>query len=89
MSFDKFIQTRTIARKVVLPLVSFPTFNLDSFIDFEADGYLVGVHFMVTHNADALGASTGRTFHGGSGSSGQMEQMCPSSFATNLHFKTQ
>ena len=56
MSFDKFIQTRTIARKVVLPLVSFPTFNLDSFIDFEADGYLVGVHFMVTHNVATLGA---------------------------------
>lgn len=56
MSFDKFIQTRTIARKVTLPLIDFPTYNLDSFIDFEADGYLVGVHFMVTHNADALGA---------------------------------
>ena len=56
MSFDKFIQTRTIARKVTLPLIDFPTYNLDSFIDFEADGYLVGVHFMVTHNAGALGA---------------------------------
>ena len=50
MSFDKFIQTRTIARKVSVPSVSFPTYNLDSYIDFEADGYLVGVHFMVSHN---------------------------------------
>jgi len=56
MSFDKFIQTRTIARKILVPAVTFPTYNLDSFIDFEADGYLVGVHFMVTHNAGALGA---------------------------------
>lgn len=56
MSFDKFIQTRTIARTVSLPAVDFPTFNLDSFIDFESDGYLVGIHFMVTHNAGALGA---------------------------------
>ena len=56
MSFDKFIQTRTIARAVSLPAVPFPTYNLDSFIDFEADGYLVGVHFMVTHNVATLGA---------------------------------
>lgn len=51
MSFDKFIQTRTIARRVSLPGIDFPTYNLDSYIDFEADGYLVGVHFMVTHNS--------------------------------------
>lgn len=56
MSFDKFIQTRTIARKISLPGIDFPTYNLDSYIDFEADGFLVGVHFMVTHNAGALGA---------------------------------
>ena len=56
MSFDKFIQTRTIARKPILGLVAFPTFNLDSYIDFEADGFLVGIHFMVTHNATAIGA---------------------------------
>jgi len=56
MSFDKFIQTRTIARKVSLPAIDFPTYNLDSFIDFEADGYLVGVHFMVTHNVATVGA---------------------------------
>lgn len=55
MSFDKFIQTRTIARKVLLPAVNFPTFNLDSYIDFETDGYLVGVHFMVTHNVETVG----------------------------------
>lgn len=57
MSFDKFIQTRTIARKPNLGKIAFPTFNLDSYIDFEADGYLVGVHFMVTHNAAATGAN--------------------------------
>lgn len=56
MSFDKFIQTRTIARKTLTPTINFPTYNLDSFIDFEADGYLVGVHFMVTHNVENLGA---------------------------------
>jgi len=56
MSFDKFIQTRTIARKPILGAVAFPTFNLDSYIDFEADGFLVGIHFMVTHNATAIGA---------------------------------
>ncbi|NDD67655.1 hypothetical protein EBZ35_08445 [bacterium] len=51
MSFDKFIQTRTIAQKVTLSGFSFPTYSLDSFIEFETDGYLVGIHFMVTHNA--------------------------------------
>ena len=53
MSFDKFIQTRTIARATTISggaNNTFPTYQLDSFIDFEADGYLVGVHFMIAHN---------------------------------------
>jgi len=53
MSFDKFIQTRTIARAVSLGgsnLNTFPSYQLDSFIDFETDGYLVGIHFMLSHN---------------------------------------
>jgi hypothetical protein len=57
MSFDKFIQSRTIAKKVtvaVSPNSTFPTFDLSSFIDFETDGYLVGIHFMVAHNASTL-----------------------------------
>lgn len=58
MSFDKFIQTRTIARKTALTTVNFPSYNLDSYIDFEADGYLVGIHFMITHNANGVGANS-------------------------------
>lgn len=54
MSFDKFIQTRTIARKTAITGPLFPTYNLDSYIDFEADGYLVGVHFMASHNSATL-----------------------------------
>jgi len=53
MSFDKFIQTRTIARAVSIGgsnLNTFPAYQLDSFIDFETDGYLVGIHFMLSHN---------------------------------------
>ena len=52
MSFDKFIQTRTIAKQSTLvasPTNTFPSYSLDSFIDFETDGFLVGIHFMVTH----------------------------------------
>jgi len=29
----------------------FPTYFLSSFIDFETDGFLVGIHFMVSHNS--------------------------------------
>ena len=53
MSFDKFIQTRTIARAVEVGgsnLNTFPSYQLDSFINFETDGYLVGLHFMLSHN---------------------------------------
>jgi hypothetical protein len=32
-------------------LVQFPTYLLSSFIDFETDGFLVGIHFMVSHNS--------------------------------------
>ncbi|NBT48570.1 MAG: hypothetical protein EBT07_12275 [Actinobacteria bacterium] len=51
MSFDKFIQSRTIAQSISLPPVEFPQFKLASFINFETDGYLVGVHFMMCHNS--------------------------------------
>lgn len=57
MSFDKFIQTRTIAKQSNIPPTAgyvFPTYTLDSFIDFETDGFLVGIHFMVTHASDVL-----------------------------------
>jgi hypothetical protein len=53
MSFDKFIQTRTIAKASLVGgtnLNTFPSYQLDSFIDFETDGYLVGIHFMLSHN---------------------------------------
>jgi hypothetical protein len=54
MSFDKFIQTRTIARAKTFQgqnlTARFPRYVLDSFIEFETDGYLVGVHFMLSHN---------------------------------------
>jgi hypothetical protein len=55
MSFDKFIQTRTIAKSdlVLLNEAVFPTYKLSSFIDFENDGFLVGIHFMVTNNQNA------------------------------------
>jgi hypothetical protein len=62
MSFDKFIQTRTIAKKVTVAQSAnstFPTYALSSFIDFETDGFLVGIHFMVSHNASSL--ATGAT----------------------------
>lgn len=36
--------------------ILFPAYTLDSYIDFEADGFLVGVHFMITHNNDGAGA---------------------------------
>jgi len=56
MSFDKFIQTRTIAKTQAMQPASgnstFPSYFLSSFIDFETDGFLVGVHFMVAHNSD-------------------------------------
>lgn len=55
MSFDKFIQTRTIAKtQIMQPTglhVTFPAYLLSSFIDFETDGFLVGIHFMVSHNS--------------------------------------
>jgi hypothetical protein len=57
MSFDKFIQTRTIAKKVTVAqnaISTFPTYALSSFIDFETDGFLVGMHFMVAHNSSSL-----------------------------------
>jgi len=53
MSYDKFIQSRTIAQSVDLFSVPFPQFKLASFINFETDGYLVGVHFMMCHNVSA------------------------------------
>jgi hypothetical protein len=31
--------------------VTFPTYLLSSFIDFETDGFLVGIHFMISHNS--------------------------------------
>jgi hypothetical protein len=52
MSFDKFIQTRTIAKTENLPSIPFPLYKLSSFIEFETDGYLVGVHFMFASAAD-------------------------------------
>jgi len=57
MSFDKFIQTRTIAKTEQLAgtsIVTFPSYALSSFIDFETDGFLVGIHFMVSHASDGL-----------------------------------
>lgn len=61
MSFDKFIQTRTIAKNSLIAPganFTFPTYSLSSFIDFETDGFLVGIHFMVTHASSALGTDT-------------------------------
>ena len=57
MSFDKFIQTRTIARQTTPSGPLFPGYTLDSFIDFETDGYLVGIHFMLAHNAGDIAAN--------------------------------
>jgi len=57
MSFDKFIQTRTIAKTENLSgssIYIFPSYALSSFIDFETDGFLVGLHFMVSHASDVL-----------------------------------
>ena len=57
MSFDKFIQSRTIAvRRNVGAGQQFPAYQLDSFIEFENDGYLIGAHFMTAHASDSLGA---------------------------------
>jgi len=60
MSFDKFIQTRTIAvaKQLAPEEANFPKYLLSSFIDFETDGFLVGLHFMLSHSADLDGASS-------------------------------
>ena len=61
MSFDKFIQSRTIAKKETFlssTVGFFPNYILSSFIDFETDGYLVGIQYMCAHNNVALGAGT-------------------------------
>jgi len=61
MSFDKFIQTRTIAKREAIlqgPNTNFPNYSLSSFIDFETDGFLVGMHFMVAHNSSGLAVSS-------------------------------
>lgn len=60
MSYDKFIQSRTIAKtdQVAAGAAQFPTFKLSSFISFETDGFLVGVHFMHTHNANSSNAGS-------------------------------
>jgi hypothetical protein len=60
MSFDKFIQTRTIAKKQIIApnQAVFPTYTLSSYIDFETDGFLVGLHFMITHQVDNPGATS-------------------------------
>lgn len=56
MSYEKFIQSRTIARKsTIADTPVFPTFTLDSFIEFETDGYLIGVNWMTAHsNSEAV-----------------------------------
>lgn len=60
MSFDKFIQSRTIGVRGSIgpgaPARLFPSFALDSFIEFENDGYLIGAHFMTAHASDSLAA---------------------------------
>lgn len=61
MSFDKFIQTRTIAqyKKIAGNAgTTFPTYQLASFIDFETDGFLVGIHFMFSHNIRDIGGAS-------------------------------
>jgi hypothetical protein len=64
MSYDKFIQSRTIAKfdQIASGQANFPNFFLSSFINFETDGYLVGVHFMHAHNSDSVGAGSLDTF---------------------------
>jgi len=52
MSFDKFIQSRTIAKVEGVSEIGFPLYQLSSFIEFETDGYLVGIHFMLSGTAD-------------------------------------
>ena len=53
MSYDKFIQNRTIAKQQIvdasLDSAKFPSYILSSFIDFETDGYLVGIQYMCAH----------------------------------------
>lgn len=66
MSFDKFIQSRTIAvRGSIGTGQRFPNYQLDSFIEFETDGFLIGAHFMTSHASDSLVAgavTTNRPF---------------------------
>lgn len=61
MSYEKFIQSRTIARKVDITPASgyakFPTYTLDSFIEFEVDGYLIGANWMTAHNVSVTGGN--------------------------------
>jgi len=61
MSFEKFIQSRTIARKVDITPASnyakFPAYTLDSFIEFEVDGYLIGANWMTAHNLSVTGGN--------------------------------
>lgn len=57
MSFDKFIQSRTIGVSGSIGGAKvFPNFALDSFIEFETDGYLIGAHLMTSHVSDGLAA---------------------------------
>ena len=60
MSFDKFIQSRTIAKTDLVPLgtYEFPKYRLSSFIEFETDGFLVGIQFMSSHNQNGSGAGS-------------------------------
>lgn len=61
MSFDKFIQSRTIANRANIGpsnIANFPSYVLNSFIDFETDGFLVGLHFMVSHVSEGLAVGT-------------------------------
>lgn len=57
MSYDRFIQSRTIAKRQTLGAVLFPSYVLSSFIEFETDGYLVGMQFMSAHNSSTIIAS--------------------------------
>ena len=61
MSYEKFIQSRTIARKVDITPASgyakFPSYTLDSFIEFETDGYLIGANWMTAHNLSVTGGN--------------------------------
>lgn len=62
MSFDKFIQSRTIAVRGNIGIGAlFPNYQLDSFIEFETDGFLIGAHFMTAHASDALGVGAVQT----------------------------